>query len=86
VTDPNLFDSLFRETLEHWLASKFALALRNDSALSEKLEKEYLMLLREARLTNALEGVMATVKDDDLVLARRKNIASPLVPWDISTP
>jgi hypothetical protein len=86
ITDPNQWDTLFRECLEHWLASKFASALRNAPQVSAALENEYKELLRLARVQNAHENPFASVYDDDLVLARRRNIASPLIPWDMSTP
>jgi hypothetical protein len=82
VTDPNKWDGLFREALEHWLASKFAGALRNAPQVSRALEEEYKELLRLARVQNSHENPMTNVYDDDLVRARRRNVASPLIPWN----
>lgn len=81
ITDVAMFDPLFAEVLEHWLGSKLAAPLRNSETLARSLEEESLRLLREARIANAHEGVMAMVYDDDITRWRRRNVASPLIPW-----
>jgi hypothetical protein len=85
VTDPNQFDGVFRECLEHWLASKLAVALRNDATLSNSLEAEYKELLREARVQNAHENPMGEIFDDELVRARRNNIWNQTTPVDANS-
>jgi hypothetical protein len=85
ITDPNQWDTIFRECLEHWIASKFASALRNAPQVAAALENEYKELLRLARVQNAHEDPMAEFKDDDLTRARNRGYSS-MIPWDMSTP
>jgi hypothetical protein len=85
VTDPNLFDPIFREVLSHWLASKLAINLRNNMELSKSLENEYKELIREAKHRNAIENPMIKIYDDEIPMARRKNIWTSTTPLDAGT-
>lgn len=61
VTDPNEFDSFFRETLALRLAADLAYTLVNSGTLSELMMKLYLDHLSKARSIDAQEGNAQTI-------------------------
>ena len=81
IEDPNAFDVLFTEALEHRLGSKLAIPIRNSPETASALKNEFFHLLMEARIANAHEGTMAQVWDDDITRRRISNFTSQGIPW-----
>ncbi len=71
VTDPNEFDSFFRETLSLRLAADLAYTLVNSGTLSELMMKLYLDHLSKARSIDAQEGNAKTIIEASTWVDRR---------------
>jgi len=71
ITDPNIWDSLFYQTLQVWLSSKLATAIPKDIALSDRLLNRAISIF--APLAMAIDGQEGTVipfTADDLIWGR----------------
>lgn len=58
ITDPNLFDDLFRSCLEYALAAKIAMPLTSDAKMVD-----YLRNLAKAEASAALEGTLSEAEE-----------------------
>jgi len=71
ITDPNIFDSLFYQTLTTWLASKLANAITKDTERSVNLLKKAIQVLLPMALNvDGQEGSVEPYVADELVRGR----------------
>ena len=70
VTDPTLFDAAFVNALACYLAYNLCEQLTGSSAKKDAAEKMYLMAIRSARWTNAIELPPETIPDDTFMTSR----------------
>jgi len=71
ITNPNLFDPMFYQTLSTWLASKLADAITKDREKSDSLVTQALeVLLPMAAAVDGQEGSVEPYRSDDLIIGR----------------
>lgn len=70
VTDPNLMDALFRDAFAARLAAELAVAMTDNSAMTEKLFEIAETKLRIAMTADAQEGTPRDIIADEWVMAR----------------
>lgn len=70
VTDAELMDPLFRETLSHDLALACCEEITQSNSKEEKIRTARTLLIREARRTNAIENVPQVAVDDTFITTR----------------
>jgi hypothetical protein len=70
-TDPNVFDSLFREALASRIALELCEELTQSNTKKADLRVDYKDSIREARRTNAIEKIAAEPPEDSWITARR---------------
>jgi len=76
VTDPNLMDALFAETLAMRLAKELCEELTQSNTKKPLVDKDYKMAIREARRANAIERVAAIPPEDSWITVRRTGAQS----------
>lgn len=70
ATDPETWDSSFREAMTAHLAWKMAIPITNKSELAEGYAKAYQAALRDARTDDGMEGSPEVLLSDDLTDVR----------------
>lgn len=71
VTDPNIWDSLFYQTMMHWLGSLLANAIPKDSRKATALMQQAVqVLLPQALAADGQEGTVTPFIADDLIWGR----------------
>ena len=84
LTDPNVFDAMFVEALEHLLASHLAVGLSGDKTLAKQLFEMATTKALEATSINGNEGL--TIQDmlPDWIRVRgfASDYCTPYYPWD----
>lgn len=70
VTDPNLFDSSFRECLAARLAMELCEPITQSNTKWRRTERDYIRALRQARRVNAIEGPSSEPPEDPWITAR----------------
>lgn len=70
VTDPNEMDALFREALAARMAMEMCEEITQSNTKKQLVQEDYKMAIREARRTNAIEGISAEPPDDTWVTVR----------------
>lgn len=70
IVDVTKFDTLFTEALTMYLASKFAMTLKRDAALSKSKMEEYLYIEKEAAINTYKESKRNNTDQDVLIDAR----------------
>ncbi len=71
VTDPNLMDALFRESLSSRLALELCEQLTQSNTKKADIKAEYKENISEARRTNAIERPAILPPDDSWITVRR---------------
>lgn len=70
VEDPEQFDVAFNESLACYIAWQLCEQLTGSGQKKQAAQQEYMMSLREARMTNAMELPPETIPDDTFIQAR----------------
>ena len=70
VTDPTQFDTAFNESFACYIAYQLCEQLTGSTQKKAALEREYMMSMRDARMTNAVELPPETIPDDSFMQSR----------------
>lgn len=70
VTDPTQFDAAFNESFACYIAYQLCEQLTGSTQKKQMLEREYMMSMRDARMTNAVELPPETIPDDSFMQSR----------------
>jgi hypothetical protein len=78
VTDPNLYDALFINVLVLRIAYEIAFTLTSQANLTDKLYKEYLLALEEAKNQNSQDDNELPIQDSNWTNARLRSLSNNL--------
>jgi hypothetical protein len=70
ITDPAMFDAAFVESLACYIAWQLCEQLTGSGQKKQAAQQEYMISMREARITNAVELPPETIPDDTFMQSR----------------